>query len=154
MTPTDPSTPWLPALLPTLDGILRRNLLNPNAKYVAAAVVFFIRLANGSLFIPPILQPSATVDFDPLVVDDTAELDRILAPKPSTRPPLSRSPQSACSSPAPQSPRPKLSDALKNATFSPKRPRSVPPHKTTPRTQRIYDSPGHGRYHSGGGTPG
>lgn len=106
------------------------------------------------------LKPSATIDFDPLVVDDTAELDRIPDPRPSNRPTVARSPQSSSSSdsrvPTPQSPRPKLSDALKNATFSPKRPRSVQSTRTTPRSQRItesrHDSPGYGRHHHG--TPG
>lgn len=88
--------------------------------------------------------PSATVDFDPLVVDDTAELERILEPRPSARPAVSRSPQSSSSSSdapiaTPQSPRPKLSDALRHATFSPKRPRSAQSHRT-PRALRTGDS--------------
>ena len=71
------------------------------------------------------------VDFDPLVVEDTAELDQIFSVYRSEgisglhSPPLS----SKSVSPPPKdivnSPRPKLSDALHRVTFSPKRPRSV-----------------------------
>jgi len=67
--------------------------------------------------------------YDPLVVDSTAELDRILqsghAPPPSTaRPP---SPTSSVTSGSDSSPkrRPKLTDHLRQVSFSPQRPRSI-----------------------------
>ncbi|KAK0221898.1 hypothetical protein IW262DRAFT_1296528 [Armillaria fumosa] len=77
--------------------------------------------------------PPGGISFDPVVVDDTAELDRILAsgyvppPSLSSRSVRLRSPQSA-SSPSSdsdgQQSRPKISDALRRVSFSPKRPRS------------------------------
>ncbi|OCH92589.1 hypothetical protein OBBRIDRAFT_886090 [Obba rivulosa] len=79
---------------------------------------------------------STAVDFDPVVVDDTAELDEVLKsgyslpPMRAIRSPLSSSSSSSSSepkSPPPMSPnsRPKLSDALHGVAFSPKRPRSA-----------------------------
>lgn len=90
-----------------------------------------IRQPKGSAYflsyISFLVQASATVDFDPLVVDDSAELDQVLqtghAPIPASG---LRSPSSASSSSrpnTPMSPRPKLSDALNHVSFSPKRPR-------------------------------
>ncbi|KAF9267567.1 hypothetical protein L218DRAFT_1074297 [Marasmius fiardii PR-910] len=84
------------------------------------------------------------ITFDPLVVDSTAELDRILesgrAPPPSLRcrADVARSNNSSSTSSSssdsegPNS-RPKITDALRRVSFSPKRPRS-------PRT---YHSPHH-----------
>ncbi|THH31182.1 hypothetical protein EUX98_g2995 [Antrodiella citrinella] len=78
-----------------------------------------------------------TVDFDPLVVDDTAELDQLFQTYRSEGVSgLQSPPSSGSASPVPQptvtSPRPKLSDALHRVTFSPKRPRSAQatPHRT------------------------
>ncbi|KAK0187925.1 hypothetical protein F5146DRAFT_934495 [Armillaria mellea] len=77
--------------------------------------------------------PSGGISFDPVVVDDTAELDRILAsgyvppPSLSSRSVRLRSPQSASppsSDSEGQQSRPKISDALRHVSFSPKRPRS------------------------------
>ncbi|KAI0775518.1 hypothetical protein BD413DRAFT_470828 [Trametes elegans] len=79
---------------------------------------------------------ASVVDFDPLVVDDTAELDRVLesgrAPPTTIRSARSSTISSSSSdttepiSPQPQyEPRPRLSDALSHLTFSPKRPRSA-----------------------------
>ena len=75
------------------------------------------------------------MDFDPLVVDDTAELDRVLqsghAPPGAIRSSRSSSPSTGSDSTAPLSPppqedsRPRLADALSHMTFSPKRPRSA-----------------------------
>ncbi|GLB38153.1 putative centrosome microtubule-binding domain of Cep57 [Lyophyllum shimeji] len=78
-----------------------------------------------------------SVTFDPLVVDSTAELDRVLqsgyAPAPATHiqsPLHSSSSSSASDSDAHAHPhnasRPKLSDALRRVSFSPRRPRSNP----------------------------
>ncbi|KAI0345710.1 hypothetical protein BDW22DRAFT_1353291 [Trametopsis cervina] len=70
----------------------------------------------------------STVDFDPLVVDDSAEVEKVfLGNRGSISVPAPRSSSSASGSsrPAtPLSPRPKLSDALHQVAFSPKRPRS------------------------------
>ncbi|CCM06128.1 uncharacterized protein FIBRA_08377 [Fibroporia radiculosa] len=81
---------------------------------------------------------SNTVNFDPLVVDDTAELDRVLQSGHASLPSALRSPASSftssCSLSEPGSPRPgtptrpKLSDALQSLAFSPKRPRSAQSH--------------------------
>ncbi|KAH9841344.1 uncharacterized protein C8Q71DRAFT_853748 [Rhodofomes roseus] len=77
---------------------------------------------------------SFSAQFDPLVVEDTEELDRVLQSGHATLPvpSLQSSTTSSASasdpdSPRPQSPsvRPKLSDALDAITFSPKRPRSA-----------------------------
>ncbi|KZT64268.1 hypothetical protein DAEQUDRAFT_718247 [Daedalea quercina L-15889] len=75
---------------------------------------------------------SVSAHFDPLVVEDTAEVDRILQSGHATPPASSLQSSSSSSasgpgSPRPQSPavRPKLSDALSSAAFSPKRPRSA-----------------------------
>ncbi|KAG7442993.1 uncharacterized protein BT62DRAFT_904157 [Guyanagaster necrorhizus] len=76
--------------------------------------------------------PPGGISFDPVIVDDTAELDRILAsgyvPPPSlkSRSVRLRSPHTASSSSdsEEQQPRPKISDALRRVSFSPKRPRS------------------------------
>lgn len=82
-------------------------------------------------------QSKSNPIFDPLVVDgdDTEQLDRVLntgrhAPH-ILRSPLASSSSSSSSS----SPRPKLSDALHNVAFSPKRPRSVQPF-VSPRAPR------------------
>ncbi|KAI0689700.1 hypothetical protein BC835DRAFT_1308236 [Cytidiella melzeri] len=76
-----------------------------------------------------------TVDFDPLVVDDSAELERVLPTRrPAAPVPGLRSPSSCSSSsrPAtPLSPRPKLSDTLHQVAFSPKRPRNGQSHALT-----------------------
>ncbi|KAK0201843.1 hypothetical protein DFS33DRAFT_1386145 [Desarmillaria ectypa] len=81
--------------------------------------------------------PPGGISFDPIVVDDTAELDRILAsgyvPPPSlnSRSVRLRSPQSASSSSSDsegQQSRPKISDALRRVSFSPKRPRGAQDH--------------------------
>ena len=73
-------------------------------------------------------QASHLLGFDPLVVDDTAELDRVLqtGQTPVSVPPL-RSPGSSSTSSDshPASPRPKLSDTLLRVGFSPKRPRNA-----------------------------
>ncbi|KAI0714073.1 hypothetical protein C8T65DRAFT_806673 [Cerioporus squamosus] len=78
---------------------------------------------------------ASVVDFDPLVVDDTAELDRVLqsghAPPGTIRSARSSSPSSSSDTNEPLSPppqqesRPRLADALSHMTFSPKRPRSA-----------------------------
>ncbi|PIL22329.1 hypothetical protein GSI_15017 [Ganoderma sinense ZZ0214-1] len=78
---------------------------------------------------------ASVVDFDPLVVDDTAELDRVLqsghAPPHTIRPTRSTSSSSSSDLTEPISPqpqqdsRPRLADALSHLTFSPKRPRSA-----------------------------
>ena len=82
-----------------------------------------------------------SVTYDPLVVDSTAELDRILksgyAAPPSLRSRLG-SPLSSASSTASDSEgggngaqaRPKLSDHLRHVSFSPKRPRSAQSNRT------------------------
>lgn len=104
-----------------------------------------------------------SLTFDPLVVDSTAELDRVLqsghAPPPHMQPQNRsvrlRSPHPSSSSASsstsdsdhhseghrqdPQS-RPKLSDALRRVSFSPKRPRSPRPnssHNTTTQTHPV-----------------
>ncbi|TEB30524.1 hypothetical protein FA13DRAFT_1733395 [Coprinellus micaceus] len=72
--------------------------------------------------------------FEPLVVDSTAELDRILqsgyAPQNQSvhpTPPTSHASSSSRTDSEPASPpRPKLSDHLRTLAFSPKRPRTVP----------------------------
>ncbi|TFY70332.1 hypothetical protein EVG20_g2673 [Dentipellis fragilis] len=76
---------------------------------------------------------SSHVPFDPVIGDNTAQIDNALSSRLSGAA-LPRSPQSSSSSnsgsepetPDPTSPssRPKLSDALSHLTFSPKRPRS------------------------------
>ncbi|KAI0350352.1 hypothetical protein OH77DRAFT_1489227 [Trametes cingulata] len=79
---------------------------------------------------------ASVVDFDPLIVDDTAELDRVLqsghAPPATIRSARSSASSSSSSdtteplSPQPQyESRPRLSDALSHVGFSPKRPRSA-----------------------------
>ena len=92
------------------------------------------------MFILP-LQGMGSVTYDPLVVDSTAELDRILksgyAAPPSLRSRLG-SPLSSASSAASDSEsggngaqaRPKLSDHLRHVSFSPKRPRSAQSNRT------------------------
>ncbi|KAI0755192.1 hypothetical protein C8Q80DRAFT_1248305 [Daedaleopsis nitida] len=77
----------------------------------------------------------SVAEFDPLVVDDTAELDRVLqsghAPAHTIRSARSSSPSSSSDSTGPLSPpqqqdsRPRLADALNHLTFSPKRPRNA-----------------------------
>ncbi|GBE85280.1 hypothetical protein SCP_0704670 [Sparassis crispa] len=79
---------------------------------------------------------SAATDFDPVVVDDTAEIDRILQSGHTgvvVRSPDCSSSATSDSEPASlrsntRSPRPKLSDALHKVAFSPKRPRSAQAH--------------------------
>ncbi|KAI0643104.1 hypothetical protein C8Q79DRAFT_1075347 [Trametes meyenii] len=78
---------------------------------------------------------ASVVDFDPLIVDDTAELDRVLqsghAPPAAIRSTRSSTSSSSSDTTEPLSPqpqyesRPKLSDALSQVGFSPKRPRSA-----------------------------
>ncbi|KAI0366932.1 hypothetical protein BV20DRAFT_971239 [Pilatotrama ljubarskyi] len=79
---------------------------------------------------------ASVVDFDPLIVDDTAELDRVLqsghAPPATIHSARSSASSSSSSdtteplSPQPQyESRPRLSDALSHVGFSPKRPRSA-----------------------------
>jgi len=77
--------------------------------------------------------------FDPLVVDDSVQLDMVLntghAPSRTLRSPLASS-SSSTSDPAHRSSRrPKLSDGLSQATFSPKRPRN-PQAFVSPRVER------------------
>lgn len=81
--------------------------------------------------------------FDPLVVDDSVQLDIVLNTGhalPHTldaglRSPLASSSSSVSDSPHQSSRRPKLSDGLSQATFSPKRPRNVQAF-ASPRTER------------------
>ncbi|KAI0819182.1 hypothetical protein BC628DRAFT_1333636 [Trametes gibbosa] len=79
---------------------------------------------------------ASAVDFDPLIVDDTAELDRVLqsghaAPGAIRSARSSTSSSSSSDTTEPLSPqpqfdsRPRLSDALSHIAFSPKRPRSA-----------------------------
>ncbi|KAF8158574.1 hypothetical protein B0H34DRAFT_464811 [Crassisporium funariophilum] len=93
-------------------------------------------------------QGAASMTYDPLVVDSTAELDRILesghAPPPSARSRSVRvtSPASSASSsvsdeeggqePVQSSSRPKLTDHLRHVSFSPKRPRSAQSSHSNP----------------------
>lgn len=81
--------------------------------------------------------------FDPLVIDDSAHLDRVLSTghaPPRTRSAGLRSPLPSTSSSTSDSlhqsaRRPKLSDGLSQATFSPKRPRN-PQAFVSPRVER------------------
>lgn len=83
--------------------------------------------------------------FDPLVIDDSAQLDMVLstghapprALNASLGSPLasSSSSSSVSDSPHQSSRRPKLSDGLRQATFSPKRPRN-PQAFVSPRNER------------------
>ena len=81
--------------------------------------------------------------FDPLVIDDSPHLDRVLSTGhalPRTLNSNIRSPPSSSSSSTSDSPhqstrRPKLSDGLSHATFSPKRPRN-PQAFVSPRVER------------------
>jgi hypothetical protein len=73
-----------------------------------------------------------SVTFDPLVVDSTAELDRVLqsgyAPPFGSQPSHIHSPlhsSSSSSASDSETPRPKITDALRRVSFSPKRPRSA-----------------------------
>ncbi|KII90515.1 hypothetical protein PLICRDRAFT_39079 [Plicaturopsis crispa FD-325 SS-3] len=88
-------------------------------------------------------QAAASLNFDPLVVDDSAELDRVLRsgqtathlPPHLRSPPLAPSSASSSSSDSgsgPERSRPKLSDALQRVDFSPKRPRSAQGHHASP----------------------
>ena len=79
------------------------------------------------------MKISTVVDFDPLVVEDTDELDNILQTCNIERSvPVQSSISSGSSSasgsgratPVPQSPRPTLTDALSRGHFSPQRPRN------------------------------
>ncbi|KDQ62237.1 hypothetical protein JAAARDRAFT_189583 [Jaapia argillacea MUCL 33604] len=63
-------------------------------------------------------QAAASINFDPLVVDDTGEIDRVLNNSYSA------------------TPRPKLSDALNRLAFSPKRPRSAQSHTSSSSSSR------------------
>ncbi|KAG5640635.1 hypothetical protein DXG03_007705, partial [Asterophora parasitica] len=70
-----------------------------------------------------------TVTYDPLVVDSTAELDRVLQsgrhiPPGHIQSPLHSSSSSSASESEQPTARPKLSDALRRVSFSPQRPRS------------------------------
>ncbi|KAF8802092.1 hypothetical protein BYT27DRAFT_7197143 [Phlegmacium glaucopus] len=94
------------------------------------------------------VQCTASMTCDPIVVDSTAELDRLL--ESGHAPPLSlRSRSVRVASPAPSasssateeargqvqpqpSPRPKLTDHLRHVSFSPKRPRSVQSNHSNP----------------------
>ncbi|ESK89236.1 proteophosphoglycan ppg4 [Moniliophthora roreri MCA 2997] len=91
----------------------------------------------------------AGLTFDPLVVDSTAELDRLLqsghAPPPSlrSRADLARSnySSSASSSSDSESPsRPKITDALRRVSFSPKRPRSPRTYSPHHRSSNLPDA--------------
>lgn len=80
--------------------------------------------------------------FDPLVIDDSAHLDRVLSTghaPPRTLNAGLRSPLSSSSSTSDSTHqsarRPKLSDGLRQATFSPKRPRN-PQAFVSPRAER------------------
>ena len=81
--------------------------------------------------------------FDPHVVDDSVQLDMVLntghAPShtlnPALRSPLASSSSSTSDPPRQSSRRPKLSDGLSQATFSPKRPRN-PQAFVSPRAER------------------
>ena len=85
-----------------------------------------------------LLQGMGSVTYDPLVVDSTAELDRILksgyAAPPSLRSrlgsPLSSASSAASDSEGGAQARPKLSDHLRHVSFSPKRPRSAQSNRT------------------------
>lgn len=75
--------------------------------------------------------------YDPLVVDSTVELDRILesghAPPPSmARPPSPTSSVTSSGSDSSSRRRPKLTDHLRHVSFSPKRPRSAQTHPVSP----------------------
>lgn len=99
-------------------------------------------------FTQPHLQGVASMTCDPVIVDSTAELDRILesghAPPPSLRSRSVRvaSPTPSASSPGTDqghgqvpphpSPRPKLTDHLRHVSFSPKRPRSAQSNHPNP----------------------
>lgn len=78
------------------------------------------------------------VDFDPLVVDDSAEFAEFANRKHHRRPPSGHQSSSTSSSSSrpdtPLSPRPTLSDALSSVAFSPKRPRSNQPLVTARQT--------------------
>ncbi|KAL0576860.1 hypothetical protein V5O48_005125 [Marasmius crinis-equi] len=95
------------------------------------------------------------ITFDPLVVDSTAELDRILqsghAPPPSLRSRAdiahsnnSSSTSSSSDSEGPNS-RPKITDALRRVSFSPKRPRSPrtfhSPHHRSSKLPEAHPTP-------------
>ena len=81
--------------------------------------------------------------FDPLVVNDSPQLDMVLntghapphALNASLRSPLASSSSSVSDTPHRPSRRPKLSDGLSQATFSPKRPRN-PQAYASPRAER------------------
>ncbi|PSS06838.1 hypothetical protein PHLCEN_2v3557 [Hermanssonia centrifuga] len=83
--------------------------------------------------------PSMTAQFDPLVVDDSADLDLTNRQVAALR---SSSSSSSSSRPnTPLSPRPKLSDALHSVSFSPKRPRNVQPIASKPPRPRVPRKP-------------
>lgn len=100
-------------------------------------------------------QPPGNLTFDPMVVDDTAELDRILEsgylppPAQSSRSVRLQSHHSSATSSSESegpSSRPKISDALRRVSFSPKRPRSprqtpIQLSKTVANTPRHAPSP-------------
>ena len=81
--------------------------------------------------------------FDPLVVEDSVQLDMVLntghapphALDAGLRSPVASSSSSTSDSPHQSSRRPKLSDGLSQATFSPKRPRNAQAY-VSPRTER------------------
>lgn len=75
--------------------------------------------------------------YDPLVVDSTAELDRILEsghapPPPMVRPPSPTSSVTSSGSDSSSRRRPKLTDHLRHVSFSPKRPRSAQTNPVSP----------------------
>ncbi|KAF6741445.1 hypothetical protein DFP72DRAFT_1037363 [Ephemerocybe angulata] len=111
------------------------------------------------------------ITFEPLVVDSTAELDRILQSGFAHQnqshnqsihptPPLSRASSSSLSDSDPGSPsRPKLSDHLRTLAFSPKRPRTAQPIQPASPAYAQQASPlakrssNHGQAGTGGGAP-
>jgi len=81
--------------------------------------------------------------YDPLVVDSTAELDRILEsghapPPPMVRPPSPTSSVTSSGSDSSSRRRPKLTDHLRHVSFSPKRPRSAQTHLVSPLSRSTH----------------
>ena len=80
--------------------------------------------------------------YDPLVVDSTAELDRILEsghapPSSMVRPPSPTSSVTSSGSDSSAKRRPKLTDHLRHVSFSPKRPRSAQLNHVSPLSRSI-----------------
>ncbi|KIM35865.1 hypothetical protein M413DRAFT_32104 [Hebeloma cylindrosporum] len=91
--------------------------------------------SKHSMFAPD--HQTTGMTYDPLVVDSTAELDRILesghAPPPSMgRPPSPTSSVTSSGSDSSARRRPKLTDHLRHVSFSPKRPRSAQLNPVSP----------------------